>query len=39
MFTFISIKNNYPAKHLSPVTAQKVHGELKIITKLLVNFL
>ena len=38
MFTCISIRSNYLAKHTSTDTAPQVHGELKNITKLLVKF-
>ena len=38
MFTFISIRSNYLAKHPTPVSAPQVHWELKNITKLLVKF-
>ena len=38
MFTWISIKSMYLAKHSSPVTASKIGWELRNITKLLVKF-
>ena len=38
MFTCISIRSNYLAKHPSPVSAPQVHWRFKTITKLLVKF-
>jgi hypothetical protein len=38
MFTSISIRSNYLAKHSSPLIAPEDHEELKTITKLLVKF-
>ena len=38
MFTCISIRSNYLAKHPSPVSAPQVHWRVKTITKLLVKF-
>lgn len=38
MFTCISIRSNYLAKHPSPVSAPQVHWMFKTITNLLVKF-
>lgn len=38
MFTCISIRSNYLAKHPPPVKTPQVHWKLKTITKLLVKF-
>ena len=38
MFTCISIRSNYLAKHPSPVSAPQVHWRFKTITKWLVKF-